>query len=101
MAQRNDLHEILKAILGSEYVYFQSPPNKDMHYPCIVYERDRVDIRYADNKPYSHAKRYQLTIIDNDPDSVIYKKVIELPTCSHDRSFIANNLYHDVYNLFF
>lgn len=101
MAQRRDLQNILVELLGSNNVYFQPPPNAQMTYPCIVYKRDYAIAHFADNKPYKNKKRYQLTIIDPDPDSVIPDKVAELPMCSFDRFFTAENLNHDIYTIFF
>lgn len=101
MAQRLDLQAVLVELLGSSNVYFQPPPSIRMQYPCIVYSRDQRDIKYADNKPYKYKTRYQVTVIDINPDSEIHHKVGELPMSSYDRFFTADNLNHDVYNLFF
>lgn len=101
MAQRLELQSKLVEILGSPNVYFQPPPTVQMKYPCIVYKRDRLDTEFADNSPYKHKKRYQITIIDQDPDSEIPDKVAMLPMCVYDRFYTADNLNHDVYNLFF
>lgn len=72
-----------------------------MQYPCIIYKRDDVDTTFADNKPYRHTKRYLVTVIDRDPDSRIPEKVADLPLCTFDRFYVADNLNHDVFNLFF
>lgn len=72
-----------------------------MQYPAIVYKRDRMDTEFANNKPYKHKKRYQVTVIDRKPDSTIHEKVAELPMCTYDRFYTADNLNHDVFNLFF
>lgn len=103
MAQRPrlDLQTVLEAVLGSENVYFQPPPALQMQYPCIVYRRDDALTEFADNIPYSHTKRYQVTVIDRNPDSLIPDKVAALPLCRFDRAFAANNLNHDVYNLYY
>jgi hypothetical protein len=101
MAQRADLQKILTDLLGSENVYFQPPPSIVMSYPCIVYRRDYASTSFADNLPYRRKKRYQITVIDADPDSEIPDKVANLPTCSFDRFFTADNLNHDNFNLFF
>lgn len=101
MAQRSELQKILTDLLGSENVYFQPPPNIVMKYPCIVYRRDNAATQFADNIPYKNKTRYQVTIIDANPDSETPKKVAELPTCSFDRFYTADNLNHDIYNLFF
>lgn len=72
-----------------------------MQYPCIVYQRDNADTKFAGNNAYRYTKRYQVTIIDRDPDSVIPGKVAGLPMCLFNRYFTADNLHHDVYNLYF
>lgn len=101
MAQRLDLQAVLVQLLGTNHVYFQPPPTVKMEYPCIVYNREFVDIAHADNYPYKHKKRYQVTVIDRDPEGVISDRVAELPECSYDRFFTAEGLNHDVFRLFF
>lgn len=100
-SRRLELHEQLKVLLGSNNVYFQPPPTFMMSYPCIVYKRNRIRTRFADNTPYSLANQYTITVIDADPDSEIPAKVAALPQCSHDRSFPSENLNHDVFNIIF
>lgn len=101
MSRRLELHAILKQILGSNYVYFQPPNSIQLEYPCIIYKRDRNNTKFANDKPYSRTKRYQITIIDRDPDSEIPDKVAALPMCLFDRFYTADKLNHDVYNIFF
>ena len=99
MGLRLDLQAILKGITTN--VYFQPPPNVQMAYPCIVYERDFADTKFSDNKPYAYTQRYQVTLIDADPDSPILNGIKGLPMCTFDRHFAANNLNHDVFTLFY
>lgn len=101
MGTRLELQAVLVDLLGSGNVYFQPPPSIQMKYPAIVYKRDHIDTKFADNVSYSNKKRYQVQVIDEDPDSDIPDKVKELSLCSYDRSFTADNLNHDVFNLFF
>lgn len=101
MAQRLELQAILVAILGSSNVYFQPPPTLKMQYPCIIYKRDRLNTIFADNKPYKNKTRYQVTVVDPNPDSIIHEKVALLPMCSYERFYTADNLNHDVLDLFF
>lgn len=101
MAPRLELQTLLVDLLGSTNVYFSPPPGFKMQFPCIVYKRDTVLTKHADNKPYEQRKRYLVTVIDPDPDSVIPDKVGALPLCSFDRFYTADNLNHDVYQLFF
>lgn len=101
MAPRSELQTLLVSLLGNDNVYFQPPESTKLSYPCIVYRRERAITGFSDNKPYSYTKRYSVTVIDKDPDSPIPDKVAMLPTCTHDRFYAADNLNHDVYNLFF
>jgi hypothetical protein len=101
MGQRLDLHEVLTEVLGSDNVYFQPPPSLQMVYPCIVYKRDQADTDFADNSPYRSKKRYMVTVIDRDPDSAIPDGIAALPMCRFNRHYTADNLNHDVFNLFF
>ena len=72
-----------------------------MQYPCIRYEREYESTQHADNLPYAHAKRYRVTVIDPDPDSEIADKVRQLPYSSFQRFFVAEDLNHDVINIYF
>lgn len=72
-----------------------------MQYPCVLYEWDDEEKKFANNKGYQRTKRYQVTVVDRDPDSPLPDLVAELPMCMFDRSFKADNLNHFVYHLFF
>lgn len=100
MASRLDLDKVLRDILGTGNVYFQPPASLALKYPCIIYELDTVDTTYANDSPYSLRKRYKVTIIDYDPDSPIPDKVAMLPSAKFATSYKANNLNHDVYELY-
>lgn len=99
MGRRQQLHQLLKDLC--DHVYFQPPANVQMQYPCIVYNRDYAETLYAGNFPYRNTPRYQVTVIDQDPDSAIPNKVAALPTSSFERYYAADNLNHDVFTLFF
>lgn len=101
MGLRLDLHTTLVEILGSPDVYFQPPSNVEMKYPCIVYERDDADTKFAGNKPYLVTPRYQVTVIDPNPDSDIPKRLAALEQCRFLRFFAVGHLNHDVYILYF
>lgn len=101
MDKRLLLQALLNGIPGVTKAYFQPPADISMEYPCIVYQRDSAVTKFADNRPYSHKKRYQVTVIDRDPDSSIPDAVAELPLCIFSRHFTADQLHHDVYNLYF
>lgn len=101
MAPRLQLQSLLEGLLGSDKVYFQPPANVSLVYPCIIYKRDASQTEFADNSPYYRRVRYQVTVIDKNPDSELPNKVAALPLCLFDRFYTADNLNHDVFNLFF
>ncbi len=99
MAPRLELQSLLERL--TERVYFQPPTNISLVYPCILYQLDGDRTERANNKLYSRTKRYQVTVIDRNPDSELPDKVIELPLCEFDRFYTADNLNHTVFTLFF
>lgn len=99
MGQRIELHEKLCGIMAlfgipEEQVYFQPPENIKLSYPCLIYKRSIPNVRYADNMPYTRKQRYEGMIIDKDPDTEIPDKIMELPYCSFDKPYTADNLNH-------
>lgn len=102
MSNRDDLHTLLLSLVGEgESVYFQPLTGVSMTYPCIVYQRDDADTKFADNKPYSFVFRYEVTVIDKNPDSGLIPKIAALPKCRFVKHFKYDNLNHDVFRLFF
>lgn len=99
MGQRQDLHSLFKAMV--ENVYFQPPNGLKMKFPCIAYERDDEETSFADNTPYLRTTRYQVTVIDDDPDGVLREMIATLPLSQFERAFQSDDLNHDVYNVFF
>lgn len=98
---RTELHDILKAISGVTKAYFQPPENIIMEYPCIIYMRDDIRTDFADDIPYNSTKRYQVTVIDRNPDSAIVDEIAKLPLCVFAQHFVIENLHHDVFSLYF
>ena len=99
MGLRLDLHDLLKTL--TTHVYFQPPASFQMQYPCIVYRRDYSNVDFSDNVPYRRDTRYQVTVIDADPDGSIFDKVGNLPKSAYVRSFVADKLNHDVFSVYF
>lgn len=88
---------------AEERVYFQPPSGYQIKYPCLVYEREGAAQLTADDAPYFFQTRYSLTFITRNPDSqYLIKKVKEsFPYCKYDRSFTNDNLYHEVFTLYY
>ncbi len=99
MGQRLNLSNKLRNLLGSSNVYFQPPENLKMKFPCIVYERAKLEPDFADNVPYKIDKVYYVTCIYDDPDSDLPLKIAALPMCVHQRHYVSDDMYHDQYRL--
>ena len=99
MGSRLGLQDLLETLVNN--VYFQPPESLKLSYPCIVYSRSDMDTKFADDIPYAHSKQYQLIVIDKDPDSSIPGKVALLPMCTFDRHYTANNLNHDIFDIYY
>lgn len=101
MGTRLQFQTVLETLLGSKNVYFQPPESMSIKYPCIVYSRSSINTKFANNAAYSNRIRYQVTVIDKNPDSIIPEKISTLPLCLYDRNFTSNNLNHDIFNVYY
>lgn len=100
MAPREQFQILLEGIC--ERVYFQPPGDMSLVYPCIVYERDRGDTKFANNRPYKFEQQYEVTLISTDPDEdAIFTKLRDLPKSIHARFFVTDNLNHNVFSIYF
>ena len=101
MARRLDLQRKLEELLGSRNVYFQPPESVKMNYPAIRYSLNDIVTTHADNEVYTSTKRYEITVIDEDPDSEIPDKILAMQMCTFDRPYQSDNLNHWVFSLYF
>lgn len=96
-----ELQANLEELLNTAEVYYNPPMSVQMSYPAVVYNRSNIDNGYANDAVYMQSYRYELTVISEDPDCEYVDKISRLPTCTHERAFIADNLYHNVFNLYY
>lgn len=101
MPNRMKLQEIFRNIIGSNQVYYQAPESIKMQYPAIVYHRKDLHVNHANNRLYSCMTAYEVVLITENPDSEIINRIAELPYCSYDRHYAAENLNHEVFTLYF
>lgn len=97
---RLELQRLLEDILGSRNVYYQPPASMKIKYPAIVYDLAGIDTRHANNRIYNHMLKYEITMIDDDVDETVFMKILNLPNCKYDRSFVTENLNHNVFTLY-
>lgn len=100
-ARRLALQRIFESIPGVVAVYFQPPASVKIKYPCIIYNRNGGDKLLADDGTYRWMRRYSVVVVDPDPDSLIPDYVAQLPLCSSDRHYSADNLNHDTFSIYY
>lgn len=101
MGTRLEFQTLLEGLQDGLNVYFQPPTNVQVNYPAIVYNRDYRATQFADNKPYRGTIRYQLTVIDPNPDSLIPELVAKLPQSIYVRHYTTQGLNHDILYVYF
>lgn len=104
--RRLELHDILCAIIGftnqkDKHCYYSPPTGFELKYPCITYQLGGIDSLYADNISYLNRTRYEVTLIDEDPDSKFVTEILKLPLCRMNTSFSSDGLNHFVFSLYF
>lgn len=91
---RLTLRERIIAATGIPNLYFQPPESMKIKYPCIVYSLSNLDAKHADNLPYLVHPRFDLTLIDKDPDSKYVTLLAGMAKCKMHRVYSADNLNH-------
>lgn len=97
---REDLNKYLINYLEIDHIYFQPPESIRLNYPAVVYKLSDIRNLTANNSVYKQEKAYDLTIIDEDPDSDLVRKVSLLPVKYLNR-FTSDGLYHTIFRLYY
>lgn len=102
MSSRTDLHAKLVELFESKNVYCQPPENLKISYPAIIYTKDDIDKKAADDSGYLLTKRYKVTVVGSLPDNPVIDKILsQIPTSSYDRSYISDKMNHDVLTVYY
>ena len=101
MYRRIEFHSLLCELLGSSNVYFQPPESIKMKYPAIVYSLNDIDTEHANNGVYLYTKQYSVTLVSKEPDSPVIDKLALLPMSMFNRSYVADNLNHTVFSIYY
>ena len=101
MANRLDIQSLLEELLGSRNVYYKPPESIKMQYPAIRYSKKKIESVHANDSKYLMRDCYELIVISRTPDHPVITKLLELPYCSYDRPYVADNLYHDVLTIYY
>lgn len=85
---------------GDRHIYFNPPPSVRMRYPAIKYSLNNINRNFANNDGYQTLSSYEVTLIDEDPDSIYVGKILQIPYCSFNRFYIADDLNHWVFTIY-
>lgn len=96
-----ELQAKFEDILGSRNVYYNPPASVKMSYPAIVFSRSRIEKKNANDTTYIQSYRYEVTVIDRDPDCKYISDISRLPMCTYDRNFVSDNLHHNTFTLYY
>ena len=102
MKGRLIVHNRLEAALGSSNVYFQPPETSKIKYPAVIYNLTDFIHQPADNTGYINFERYTATYIHKNPDVDLRREMFgQFSMCRFDRRYVKDNLYHDVYSIYY
>jgi hypothetical protein len=102
MGSRVELQTLLSTLDNRiKKVYYQPPDKHKIQYPCIIYKFIGENNKYANNKKYMKHNLYEVTVIDQMPDSPAVLKMGELPMCVRGVPYVSDGLNHDVFRLYF
>ena len=98
----DELRSILQEVLGYVNIYFQPPDSVLMKYDCIRYARKTFGVIWANDRSYNIRDQYEITVISRDPDSELPRKIQEhFKFCRPGRQFVADNLYHFPFTIYY
>lgn len=116
MERRSDLLiQELKDLLGTDEVYFQPSDEAGTNeygesyiftgidYPCFIMKRTTAYQPRANDRNYLFRPGYEVIYINRDePDPEILERIVQhFPCCSYNRHYVADNLHHDVFTIYY
>ena len=102
MNNRLQLQTKLEELVGNTNVYFQPPASVKLVYPCVIYNMGNGDIKRADNSVYAYTNSYEITFIYKKPNMDILEQMLRsFSMCSVSRVYVADNLNHYVFNVYY
>lgn len=102
MGRRLNLHEVLCEILGSRNVYYDPPESVRMDYDAIRYKLAGKDLKRANDGIYQMVNMYDGVVISEDPDCEVADDILaHFKMCNFGRPYVADNLYHFPFTLYY
>lgn len=101
MGKQLELQQVLENALGSRNVYYDPPSSLNMQYDAIRYSLGELRGRYANNAKYALLKSYDGVIISRRPDPEVVNKIASLPYTSFGKPYVAENLHHYPFTIYY
>lgn len=99
--------ENLMTSLGVSYpkdrVYIDPPENTHIVYPCFVVQRENASVIHAGNGPYTINVKYQVTYMTEDgreAEARCLDMLYKYQYCAHERSFVNDQIHHEVFTIY-
>jgi hypothetical protein len=101
MEKRLMISEKLHELLGSDEVHFQPTESVKLKYPCILYSFEDYRFSRANNGKYLKREHYTVTHIYQSIDENLREQMLSaFMYSSFERTYTADGLYHDAYNIY-
>lgn len=94
------LQKLLERLLNSRDVYSKPPSSNKLGYPCIIFQKDGENVKFADDSRFVYYNRYSLIVVSREATPKVCDDIANLPLCSFLKRYVADNLYHNVYQLY-
>lgn len=103
MKHMTDVGDILARVIGDEdKVHFQPPESVKLTFPCILFKFEGFKEFFANDGRHMLREKYTATHIYREPEADLKEEVLSaFLFASFDRPYIADNLYHDVYTIYY
>ena len=100
-AIRKKIQNLLRETAGPtcKMVYWRPPEGYSLDFPCVVMELSAIDNVFADSIVYGQNLSYQVTVMDQDKDSVIAENISKLTMTAFHTTFISDNINHFVFTI--
>lgn len=99
MSNRLSFRRYLREYISVPNFYFQPPENKKISYPCIIYKTSRAETEHAGNIPYRITPIYEVVLVDQNPDSIHFSELLQVPKSRLIRTYEVDNLNHWVFQI--
>ncbi len=98
----DELRKIQEEVNGYHHTYFEPTESVRMKYDAVVYKRNDMNVRRADNKSYLIRDSYLLTVISRNPETFLPRAIQDhFERCAPGRFFVRDNLYHFPFTIFY